>query len=53
MRQARPTCLKPGNSQFKTIVKDSTAGVGQDLKSLTHVPSEFNDENMPSRYSTV
>ena len=35
------------------ILLDSTAGVGQDFMSWTYVPSEFNDENVPSCYSTV
>ena len=30
------------------ILLDSTAGVGQDFMSWSHVPSEFNDENVPS-----
>ena len=35
------------------ILLDSTAWVGQDFMSWTHVPSEFNDENVSSCYSTV
>ena len=35
------------------ILLDSTAWVGQDFMSWTYVHSEFNDENVPSCYSTV
>ena len=35
------------------ILLDSTAWVGQAFMSWTHVLSEFNDENVPSCYSTV
>ena len=44
---------KPAVSKQLWILLDSTAWVGQDSMSWTHVPSEFNDENVPSCYSTV
>ena len=44
---------EPAVSKPLWISLDSTACVGQDFMSWTHVPSEFNDENVPSCYSTV
>ena len=35
------------------ILLDSTAWARQDFMSWTHAPSELNDENVPSCYSTV
>ena len=44
---------EPAVSKPLWILLDSTAWVGQDFMSWTHVPSEFNVENVPSCYSTV
>ena len=44
---------EPAVSKPMWILLDSIAWVGQDFMSWTHVPSEFNDENVPSCYSTV
>ena len=44
---------EPAVSKSLWILLDSTASVGQDFMSWTHVPSEFNDENVPSCYLTV
>ena len=44
---------EPAVSKPLLILLDSTVWVGQDFMSWTHVPSEFNDENVPSCYSTV
>ena len=41
---------KPAVSKPLWILLDSTAWVGHSFRSLTHVPSEFNDENVPSCY---
>ena len=38
--------LEPAVAKPLWILLASTAGVGQDFMSLTHVPSEFNDENV-------
>ena len=44
---------EPALSKPLWILLDSTAGVEHDSMSWTHVPSEFNDENVPICYSTV
>ena len=44
---------EPALSKPLLILLDSTAWVGQDFMSWTHVPSEFKDENVPSCFSTV
>ena len=44
---------EPAISKPLWILLDSTACVGQDFMSWTHVPSEFIDENVPSCYLTV
>ena len=38
--------LEPAISKPLWILLDSTAEVGQDFMSWTHIPSEFNDENV-------
>ena len=54
--QALLTCLNPGTSHIKTIVNFARlycmSGTGFHVLKR-HVPSEFNDENVPSCYSTV
>ena len=44
---------EPAVSKPLWILQGSTAWVGQDFMSLTHVPNEFKDENVPSCYSAV
>ena len=44
---------EPAVSKPLWILLDFTAWVGQDFMSWMYVPSEFNDENVPSCYSTV
>ena len=44
---------EPAVSKPLWILLNSTARVGQDFMSWTHAPNEFNDENVPSCYSTV
>ena len=44
---------KPAVSKPLWILLDSTTWVGQYFMSWTHVPSKFNDENLPSCYSTM
>ena len=41
---------EPAVSKPLWILLDPTVWVGQDFMSWTHVPSEFNDENVPSCY---
>ena len=47
--------MKSGTSRIKTILNFARlyCMMVQDFMSWTHVPSEFNDENVPSYYSTM